>query len=1100
MKTEKKTMRTVANRRPLRRLGLSIALLGAAGAILAGPASAAPPTIEVSSNHYPSILVPNGPSVGANKFEISLGNISDVPLEYGSDPLIVSVDLPNGITAEAAATDPVGQIFWGCTIAPDAQRVECQFDPFGFAEFFGPGLLIEPGRQTCDGFAGIGRCPLVIEVDAKSWAHGIATADACGGGASACANDADPTTAGFVPAEFGLKRVKWRTLSVADRSPSKAAAEHPWALTTRVQMNTAPAENQQGLWVPDSLRTLDLDFPKGLALNPTATPDLCPPEDFAVRACAPETQVGTLNLRTGTANETRPLWNLEPPEGLAGQVGANVENVAIVKADATVTPEGDYRIMSRTRNISELDQAFDVQINLWGVPADPSHDTQRDTCAFSGGLCPVTAPRVPFITNPTRCTGESLGTVAVEAWHQNPGVFDTDAQDLYPGGLTGCDQPEFEPTIEARPTTTAADTPTGLEVDLHIPLNEDPDGLGTAQLKDATVSLPAGLAVNPSSADGLEACTPGEIGLTSPAGQAPAHFDDDAPACPDGAKIGTVEVQTPLLKDPLPGSVYLASQGQNPFGSLLAIYLAIDDPKTGVVVKLAGEVSPDPVSGQLTTSFEQNPQLPFEDFELKFFDGPRASLSTPASCGGFTTAAQMVPWTTPEGASASSQDSFTITSGPDGAPCPSGNHLDPSFEAGTVTTIAGKHSPLVVNASRPDGSAPLTGLHLALPEGLTGKLAGIPACPESALAAAEGRDGTDELAAPSCPAASKVGEVTVGAGAGPAPFHVKGSVYLAGPYKSAPISLAVITPAVAGPFDLGTVVTRAALQLDPVTTAISVTSDPIPQILQGIPLKVRSVSVDTDRPDFTLNPTDCDPMTLAGTLFGENLPGDDTPASMSVKEVLEAPVSNHFQVNGCDGLPFAPKLSLALKGKVHRRAHPSLRATLTAKPGDANIKKAQVKLPKAAFLDNAHITGICTRVDFAKETCPAGSVYGRATATSPLLDYALTGKVYLRANPAHKLPDLVVGFKGPAHQPITVELAGKTDSVKGALRNTFEAVPDVPVTKFSLTLFGGKKGLVELSEGFCARPRATVRLDAQSGAIHDSRPKVKAKGCGKSAR
>jgi hypothetical protein len=287
---------------------------------------------------------------------------------------------------------------------------------------------------------------------------------------------------------------------------------------------------------------------------------------------------------------------------------------------------------------------------------------------------------------------------------------------------------------------------------------------------------------------------------------------------------------------------------------------------------------------------------------------------------------------------------------------------------------------------------------------------------------------------------------------------------------------------VAGPFDLGTVVTRATAKIDPVTTQIHVASDPIPTILEGIPLKVRSVSVNTDRPEFTVNPTDCDPTSLGGTLFGTS---------------TARAVSNRFQVGACKALDFHPRLKLAFKGKVHRRAHPSLRATLTARPGEANIARAQVKLPRAAFLDNAHIKGICTRVQFAASQCPPGSVYGKAWATSPLLDYKVEGKVYLRSS-SHELPDLVALFKGPDRQPIEVELAGKTDSVKGALRNTFEAVPDVPVSKFGLTLFGGKRGLVEMSSGFCRHPRASVKLDAQSGAFFDTRPKVRAR-CGKGA-
>jgi hypothetical protein len=344
------------------------------------------------------------------------------------------------------------------------------------------------------------------------------------------------------------------------------------------------------------------------------------------------------------------------------------------------------------------------------------------------------------------------------------------------------------------------------------------------------------------------------------------------------------------------------------------------------------------------------------------------------------------------------------------------------------------------------------------------------------LDAAPHKSGTEELAAPSGSPASQLGEVWVGAGAGAQPYYTTGKVYLAGPYKGAPLSFAIITPAVAGPFDLGTVLTRAALRLDPVTTEITVTSDPIPSILGGIPLQIRDVQVDMSRPEFTLNPSSCDPMAITGT-------------SISLLDQI-SPLSQRFQVGGCKGLDFKPKLRLILKGATRRATNPRLIATLTARPGEANIARAQVKLPVAAFLDNSHIKTICTRVQFAADTCPAGSIYGQASATTPLLDYALTGPVYLRSS-SNPLPDLVVKLKGPDSQPIEVDLVGKTDAVGGALRNTFEAVPDAPVSKFHVELFGGRRGLVELSRNLCkATYRASVKLDGQNGAVYDTNPKV----------
>ena len=401
------------------------------------------------------------------------------------------------------------------------------------------------------------------------------------------------------------------------------------------------------------------------------------------------------------------------------------------------------------------------------------------------------------------------------------------------------------------------------------------------------------------------------------------------------------------------------------------------------------------------------------------------------------------------------------------------------MSAGTESIAAGKSSPFTLRIDRQDGEQELGKLDLTLPDGLSAKLAGIPACPEAALATAATRTGAAEQADPTCPA-SRIGSVRVGAGPGSDPFFASGNAYLAGPYKDAPMSVAVITPAVAGPLDLGTIVVRNALFLNPATAQAHVVSDPLPQILDGIPLRLRTIIVDLDRPDFTLNPTDCAALAVNATITST----DGTSSSPS----------NHFQAGDCGSLGFKPTLKLSLKGSVNRRAHPSLKATLTARPGDANIASAQVKLPKAAFLDNAHIGTPCTRPQFTAKQCPASSVVGYASATTPLLGYELTGSVYLRSNPAHKLPDLVVGFNGPASQPIEIELAGKTDSVKGALSNTFEAVPDLPVTKFTLTLFGGKKGLIEMSSGFCASPqgRSQIHRPERDG-VATSTPKVAAK-------
>ncbi len=909
-------------------------------------------------------------------------------------------------------------------------------------------------------------------------------------------------------AAFHVVNVKGGSFN-SDGTTAGQAASHPYSVLTGFQLGSS------GFFKPDGqVQEVRADLPPGFVANPNVTPTRCSSAQLTVRSggqatgkidCPASSQIGTVEiLLTGFLPDTSfsqgltPLYNMQPLPGTPATLGFVIESVPVYLVPSVRTG-GDYGFTVVTHEVPQILATVGTAINVWGVPADPSHDPQRfcpghnhdDLEAFG---CSTDAGERAFVTAPSNCSAGALPTTFHFSSWQEPGSFisagfnqDTNGN---PTAVHGCADVPFEPEIGLQPTTAAADSPSGLDVDLSMPTDglTSPEALSQAALKRVTVTLPAGMSVNPASADGLGGCSAAQIGLTEP-GDDP-HFTPDAAQCPDSSKIGTVELRTPLLEQPLEGSVYLGAQDdpatagdENPFGSLLSLYLAVDDPDTGVVLKFPGLVEPDPATGRLVATFDDNPQIPFSSLQLHLKQGSRAPLITPSACGTYAIASSMTPWSAVDpdnptpAETVTKTSTFEITSGPDGTPCPTPGQFDPTFQAGTVTPIAGAYSPLIVNASRPDGSQSLAGLSLTLPKGLTGKLAGIPACPEAALSAAAGKSGAEELAAPSCPAASKVGTVDVAAGAGTTPFHVTGTAYLAAPYKSAPLSLAVITPALAGPFDLGTVVVRAAARIDPVTTQIKVSSDPIPSILQGIPLKVRSVSVDTDRPEFTLNPTSCDPMSLEGTLFG-------TSASKAV--------SNRFQVGACKALDFAPKLALSLKGPTHRRAHPSLKAVLTAKPGEANIARAQVRLPRAAFIDNAHIGTPCTRPAFATHTCPEASRVGKVSATTPILDYTLKGSVYLRANPAHKLPDLVADLRGPDSQPIEIELAGKTDAVKGALRNSFEAVPDAPVTKFTLELFGGKKGLIELSSGLCAHPRASVKLDAQSGAVFDTSPKVKA--------
>jgi hypothetical protein len=905
-------------------------------------------------------------------------------------------------------------------------------------------------------------------------------------------------------------------LTNADGSASVQAGSHPDQFTINLGFTTEHVENfpTTGAGHPRDIRT---DLPQGFVVNPKATPVRCTERQLIgadPEGCPDASQVGVITVTTSIPQPlivTSDLYNMVPPPGAAAELGFNALNVGVyVHLSGGVRSDGDYGISANANDV--LSRTFNpilsVQAQLWGDPSSPSHDRIRgEKCRLdSSNSCPVPRQKIPLLTMPSACSGSLVMAAHARSWEESdapgpPLPHEVRAESIDPAGnpvgVNGCSLLEFEPNLTLRPGTSTAETPTGVHVDVEVPQNEEildenekPQN-ATSNVKDVVVTFPKGMALNPAAAGGLSACTPAQIGLRTGVKETPIHFSADRPQCPDSSKVGTVEVDTPLLDHSVPGAVYVAQPYANPFGTLLGVYIVIDDPADGIVAKLAGETEViDKETGQLRTTVRENPELPFEHFKVDLFGGPRAALRTPSTCGDFATTSVQTPWS--GNAPVSTTDSFQITQGANGSRCVSSEAEmpdTPGFEAGTQTPIAATYSPFLGRLRRADGTQRFKGLNLNLPPGLSGKLAGIPSCSEPAIAAAANKTGAEELASPSCPAASQVGEVKVGAGAGTQPYYTTGKIYLAGPYDGpagrAPVSAAIITPAVAGPFDLGTVVVRASLYVDPVTAKITVKSDPVPQALEGIPLEVRDVQVNMGRPEFTLNPTNCEPMSITGE-------------AISVMDHV-VPLSNRFQVGGCRGLDFEPQLALRLFGKTGRGAHPRLRAILTAKPGEANIAGASVALPHSEFLENAHISTVCTRVQFAADNCPKGSIYGHGKAITPLLDEPLEGPVYLRSS-SHELPDLVMSLKGPPSRPIKIELAGRIDSVNGGIRNTFDLVPDQPVSKFILSMQGGKKGLLVNSRDLCKRTyRATAKFNGQNGKAYKFRPEMKV-DCGKKSK
>ncbi len=871
--------------------------------------------------------------------------------------------------------------------------------------------------------------------------------------------------------------------AITDTPELTQAGAHPDFSTRFSFAATTPA---------DDVKDIVADAPAGAVGNPGAVPP-CELADFygaTAGNCPVNSQVGVIAIRAGGVILLVPVNLLVPPPGEAAMLGFKALTVTGVLFPE-VRSDGDYGLRVNTRDIQTGFHVEYATLTIWGVPHDSVHDLQRMNRNTGTWGASASGAVKPFLSAPTNCsTGPLDFTIAARSWQSVwAGSEDwIEATDTAPQP-TGCDQVKFTPTLSAQPTTNVADQPTGLEVDVHTPQNNDackqikpfpaptkPQfdcGLATSHLKDTVVTLPPGLVINPSGANGLDGCSAAEVGLTTPVGQqTPIHFTKAQPTCPDASKIGRVEVDTPLLDAPAPGTVYIADPYDNPFRSLTAIYIVVNDTERGFIAKLAAKVTPDPLTGQLTTTVTDAPQLPFEHFYLHVKQGPRATLRTPA-CGDYSSAGELTPYSDPSSPVATS-DSWSIT----GGSCDQPNA--PSFDAGVVSPVAKSYSPFVMHLRRDDATQNFSAVSVSPPQGMIAKLAGVAQCSDAALAVAAAKSGAGEKASPSCPANSQVGTVIAGAGAGPSPYYAPGKVYMAGPYKGAPLSFAILTPATAGPFDLGTIVVRTALYIDSKTAQITAVSDPIPAILDGIPTDVRSVDLTLDRAQFTETGTSCDPSAVSGQL------------TSTLGQV--AGLSSRFQLAECTSLGFKPQMFLKLKGGTKRGKHPQLTVVLKTRPGDANIASLSLAMPRSEFLENAHIRTICTRVQFAADACPKGAVYGSATVQTPILDYPLTGNVYLRSSD-NLLPDLVPDLRGPAYQPIRVESAGRTDSIHGGIRNTFDFIPDAPFTKLVTRLQGGKKGLLVNSRNICARTyRATVKYTAHNGRTYTAHPKLRA-GC-----
>jgi hypothetical protein len=864
---------------------------------------------------------------------------------------------------------------------------------------------------------------------------------------------------------FGIESFAFESVD-KEGKPYTQAGGHPYQWNIKYALKS----NVEG-YSDANMKNIVTELPVGFIGNATATPQ-CTGYANNHSECSGSTQVGVLTIYItshaigGKPNaEARevPVFNVVPPPGVPAQLSANIAGFVNALIDVNVRTGGDYGIISVVHNSTTAQLVKGIWLRLWGVPADKSHEAERSCPVHRVGSfpeyrspCEDAAQPVPFLVNPSTCTGPLTAKLHIDSWSE-PGEYASFVDSTVPG-TTGCEHLSFEPKLTVQPEHQIADSPSGLWVELHVPQNVSPEGLSSSTMKKAVVALPPGVSVSPSAADGLVGCSPEEIGLNN----------DEPPHCPDTSKIGTVEITTPLIYPTLKGEAYIAEQNNNPFDSMIAIYVVAE--ADGARVKLAGKVELNPVTGQMTTTFDNTPQVPFENFRLYFFGGPRGPLAMPITCGTFSSTSELTPWGAPEsGPPADPGDFFSINSG-----CNVG--FAPKFVAGVTDPQAGAYTSFVLSFSREDGEGEPKGLSMSLPPGLLGKVGEVPLCSD-----ADANVGT-------CPAASQIGTVEAGAGPGSNPLFLPGKMYLTGPYKGGPYGTAVVVPAIAGPYNLGNVVVRQSLRVDPNDAHVQIVSDPFPTIVDGVPLRMRRVDVTLNRPQFMLNPTNCAPTSITGSLS-------------SVTGAV-APVESRFQLTNCGALAFKPHLVPTTSGHTSRANGASLDVTLTYPPNsvgkEANIRSVKVDLPKQLPSRLTTLQKACPDSVFNSNpaSCPPLSRIGTATATTPLMPVTLTGPAYFVSHGGAKFPELIVVLSG---DNITVYLHGETFiSPAGITSSTFRNLPDVPIGVFHLTLPQGPDSALAAIGNLCASKLAMpTSFNAENGLSFKQSTPIAVTGCPK---
>lgn len=1062
-------------------------------------AEALAPWWGVTTGTRPSNL----PAEGHGEVYVTAQNLGDTAADGESVPVRLTDVLPAGLTfigyKAVAGQDPVDNNRGPVTCTHISHEVVCKWSSASLPPFEQIEVEIQVGVASAASSGEVNR------------------ATVSGGGAVSEVEASHAITLGDV-SKFGFEEFKMVPEDVGGTLDTRAGS-HPFQLTSVVTFNSQTPDSQGRPRTAALPKDVIAELPPGLVGNPTPFAK-CTDAQFGkgftaeggsiVNECPPQSAIGVATATImepkalGFLTVTTPIFNMTPRNGEPARFGFKAAGIFPVYLDTAVRTGKDYGVTVTSSSITQIAWSLSAKLTIWGVPGDSRHDKQRGwECLKGFGFCPTSTSSEPppFLAMPTSCESPFQASIRGSSWgsSEHPAETAMPLEYRLPEGLDGCNQLPFEPSIHVSPDSTAASSPAGLNVDVHVPQAtlSNPNDLAPSAVKQIRVSLPEGMVVNPAGAGGLEACTEGQVGYL------PGEDDGETLAftpeaegllCPDAAKVGTVDISSPLLPpgQHVTGGVYLATQNANPFGSLIAMYIVATDPISGTVVKQAGEVHLTE-AGQLVTTLKGIPQLPFEDAELHFFGGARAALVTPKRCGEYTTSASLSPWSGNPPASVVS--TFDITTGPAGTPCP-GAHLPfaPALTAGSASNRAGGFTAFTTTISRGDGSDELSSVSVHTPPGLSGVLTGIPLCGE-----AQASTGT-------CGPESLIGESTVSAGAGPEPITIGGGkVYLTGPYHGAPFGLSIASPAKAGPFDLENtpvshpacdcVVVRARIEVDPHTAELTVTTDPagpyaIPQMIEGVPVQLRRVNVTISRPGFMFNPTSCAPLTVTGAATG----------SEGSTQALSSP----FQVNGCASLKFAPVFRVFTSAKTSRLNGASLKVKLSypkaAFGSQTNIHSVKVELPRQLPSRLTTLQKACLASVFEANPagCPSTAIVGHAKVITPVLPVPLEGPAYFVSHGNEAFPSLTLVLQGYG---VTVELVGSTLIRNGITSSTFKTTPDVPFSTFELNLPEGRFSALAAVTNLCKTKLAMpTYFVAQNGAEKRQSTKISVTGCAKKKR